>query len=255
MLIEKNIFPEEIQKIIGNKAVETDDVGRSGALVAFIGSDLVLKKAPKGKLHNAYRMQSFFYDHDLAPEVVFYLSDDSDYLISARASGKSAIDKENLKFPARLAGAMGELLLKIHSLPIEKCPVQNLTDNLYEEFDRSVQRNEGLYQHIADYIGLHSLPEAVATAEKARSLLKNDTVLHGDYCLPNIMLENLTGKHVIDVGEGGVGDRHFDLFWGLWSLSYNLKTDAYRESFLSAYGKTRIENDLIYACGCLCAPI
>ncbi len=145
--------------------------------------------------------------------------------------------------------------MKIHSLPVDDCPVKNLTDNLYEEFARSVQRNEGVYQHIADYLGIKTLEEAKAAAESARTLLKNDTVLHGDYCLPNIMLENLVGKHVIDVGEGGAGDKHFDLFWGLWSLSYNLKTDAYREDFLAAYGKKCIENDLIYACGCLCAPI
>ena len=255
MLIKKNIFPVEIQKIIGNNPVETDDVGRSGALVAFVGSDLVLKKTTKGKLQNAYLMQSFFHHHGLAPEVVFYLSEDFDYLISARALGKSAIDQENLTHPARLAGAMGEFLLKIHSLPVDDCPVKNLTDNLYEEFARSVQRNEGVYQHIADYLGIKTLEEAKAAAESARTLLKNDTVLHGDYCLPNIMLENLVGKHVIDVGEGGAGDKHFDLFWGLWSLSYNLKTDAYREDFLAAYGKKCIENDLIYACGCLCAPI
>lgn len=255
MLLEKNTFPAEIQKIIGNRPIEADDVGRSGALVAFIGSEMVLKKAPKGKLYNAYQMQSFFSRHDLAPEVVFYVSEDSDYLICERAAGKSAIDKENLRHPARLAGAMGEFLLKIHSLPADECPIQNLTDNLYEEFDRSIQRNEGLYQHIADYIKVNSLSEAVAGAERAKGRLKNDTVLHGDYCLPNIMLENLAGKHIIDVGEGGAGDRHFDLFWGLWSLSYNLKTDAYKNEFLTAYGKNRIETDLIHACGCLCAPI
>ena len=255
MLIEKSVFPEEIQKIIGNSPVETDDVGRSGALVSFIGNDLVLKKTPKGKLQNAYHMQSFFHRHDRAPEVVFYLSEDFDYLISEKALGKSAIDKENLRRPAALAGALGEFLLKIHSLPIESCPIKNLTGNLFEEFDRSVQRNEGLYQHIADYIHIRSVSEAIAAVESSRGRLKNDTVLHGDYCLPNVMLENFAGKHVIDVGEGGVGDRHFDLFWGLWSLSYNLKTDAYREDFLTAYGKNRIENDLIYACGCLCSPI
>lgn len=255
MRIEKSVFPLEIQRIIGEKTVESDDVGRSGALVAFIGDELVLKRADQGRLKNACACQSFFHKNDLAPEVVYYASLDSDYLISRRAEGKSAIEKAHLENPERLAAALGEFLLKIHSLDPNACPVKNLTESLYLEFDRAILRNEGFHAHITDYTKIRSAEEIIKIAENAKKRLRNDTVLHGDYCLPNIMLSDFKGKHAIDVGEGGVGDRHFDLFWGLWSLSYNLKTDAYRDVFLSAYGKNRIEEDLILACGCLCAPI
>ncbi len=255
MQVDKNIFPIGIQNIIGNKPVETDDVGRSGALVAFIGDELVLKRAEKSRLLNACLMQSFFHRNGLAPEVVFYASDDFDYLISRRAAGKSAIDPENLKEPRRLASALGEFLLRIHSLDASSCPVKNIMDVQLQEFDRAVLRNEGLYKHISDYIKIETIGKAKEIMEKARPHFQNNTVVHGDYCLPNIMLSGFKGKHIIDVGEGGTGDRHFDLFWGLWSLSYNLKTDAYRDDFLSAYGKNLIEEELIHACGCLCAPI
>lgn len=255
MLLKKEIFPSEIQSLIGVRPIETNDVGRSHALVAMIGNDLVLKRTEKGKLQNAYLMQSFFHRHDLAPEAVYYLSDDFDYLVSARALGKSAIDEENLRHPARLAAAMGEFLLKVHSLPAPDCPVQNLMDGFLNDFDIALLKNEGVYAPVADFIGIKTLSEASEVVSAARGLFQNDTVLHGDYCLPNIMLENLTGRHLIDVGEGGVGDRHFDLFWGLWSLCYNLKTPAYGEAFLSAYGKNRVDLHLIHACGCLCAQI
>ena len=76
------------------------------------------------------------------------------------------------------------------------------------------------------------------------SCLKRDTLLHGDYCLPNIMLDNWTFSGLIDLDTGGVGDRHVDLFWGTWSLRFNLKTDAYRQRFLDAYGRENIEPDL-----------
>lgn len=255
MRAEKEQFPAEIQKIIGSNRVETDNIGRSGALVAFIGDELVLKKAEKGRLYNAHLMQSFFHKHGLAPEMVYYASCDSDYLICARAEGKSAVDAEHTRKPKRLAGAMGEFLCRIHSLPICDCPVKNLTDSLYDEFDKAARRNEGIYKHIADYVKIETISQAQSAAAKAKSALQNNVVIHGDYCLPNIMLKDFSGKHVIDVGEGGAGDRHFDLFWGLWSLSYNLKTDMYREEFLSAYGRNLIDEDLIHACGCLCALI
>jgi aminoglycoside phosphotransferase len=55
----------------------------------------------------------------------------------------------------------------------------------------------------------------------------------------------------IDVGNGGIGDRHIDLFWGAWTLQFNLKTDKYKDIFFDAYGRKNIDFDrfsLIAAC-------
>lgn len=255
MQVDKSIFPAEIQKIIRDMPVESNDVGRSGALVAFIGDELVLKRAEKGKLQNACLMQSFFHKNALAPKVVYYSSDDYDYLISQKAEGRSAIDPEHMRNPVHLAHALGEFLLKIHSLDVSACPVQNVMEVQLQEFDRAALRNAGLYEHISGYLKLQTMDEVKKIVNDARPHFRSDTVLHGDYCLPNIMLSDFRGRHVIDVGEGGAGDKSFDLFWGLWSLSYNLKTDIYRKEFLSTYGKNRIDEGMIYAAGCLCALI
>ena len=75
--------------------------------------------------------------------------------------------------------------------------------------------------------------------------LRTDTLLHGDYCLPNIMLDNWKPSGFIDVGRGGVGDRHIDLFWGAWTLNYNLKTDVYCRRFLDAYGRENYEPEML----------
>lgn len=255
MQTDIRLFPQEIQKIIGSKPVEIDNVGRSGALVAFIGDELVLKRSEKGKLENAYLMQSFFHKNALAPEAVYYASQDYDYLVSRRAEGKSAIDPENRKHPKRLAHALGEFLLRIHSVDAASCPVKNVMDVQLQAFESAVTKNEGVYERVSSYVKIETISEACAIVQNALPDFQNDVVLHGDYCLPNIMLADFKGKHVIDTGEGGVGDRHFDLFWGLWSLAYNLKTDAMREEFLASYGKNRIHEDMITACGCLCLPI
>lgn len=75
--------------------------------------------------------------------------------------------------------------------------------------------------------------------------LKNDTLLHGDYCLPNIMLDDWKFSGFIDVGCGGVGDRHIDIFWGVWTLYFNLKTNAYCDRFLDVYGRDSIEPEML----------
>ena len=73
--------------------------------------------------------------------------------------------------------------------------------------------------------------------------LAKDTLLHGDYCLPNVMLKDWQVSGIIDLGNGGVGDRHVDLYWGAWTLAFNLHTDAYRQRFFDAYGRDLIDGE------------
>ena len=75
-------------------------------------------------------------------------------------------------------------------------------------------------------------------------LEKDEPVLiHGDYCLPNVMLDNWRFSGFIDVGSGGIGDRHIDLYWGCWSIQYNLKDSRWCSRFLDAYGREAIDRE------------
>ena len=75
--------------------------------------------------------------------------------------------------------------------------------------------------------------------------LKRDTLIHGDACLPNLIMENGVFRSFIDVGQAGVGDRHIDLYWAIWSLQYNLGTDAYKDLFLDYYGRELVDDRLL----------
>ena len=35
-----------------------------------------------------------------------------------------------------------------------------------------------------------------------------------------------------------------DLFWGMWSLQFNLKTDRYKDRVVDAYGRDRVEEEM-----------
>jgi kanamycin kinase len=59
------------------------------------------------------------------------------------------------------------------------------------------------------------------------------------------MLDDWRFSGFIDLGNGGVGDRHIDLFWGAWTLWFNLKTDRYRDRFLDAYGRDKIDAPML----------
>jgi aminoglycoside phosphotransferase len=60
-------------------------------------------------------------------------------------------------------------------------------------------------------------------------------LIHGDYCLPNVLVEGGKLSSLIDVGRAGLGDPCDDLAAGLWTLNYNYGVGFARE-FLDAYG-------------------
>ena len=75
--------------------------------------------------------------------------------------------------------------------------------------------------------------------------LKREVVVHGDYCLPNVLMKDGQFSGLIDLGQAGIGDRHIDIYWAIWSLWYNLKTDQFIDCFLDFYGRNQIDNELL----------
>lgn len=63
-----------------------------------------------------------------------------------------------------------------------------------------------------------------------------DTLIHGDFCLPNILARDGRVSGYIDLGDSGIGDPWRDYAWCIWSLEYNLKTDAYTGLLLEKLG-------------------
>jgi kanamycin kinase len=82
-----------------------------------------------------------------------------------------------------------------------------------------------------------------------RDSLTDRVLLHGDFCLPNFIMKDWRLSGFIDLGAAGVGDRHIDLFWGAWTLNFNLKTDRYRDIFFDAYGRELISPDALRVIG------
>jgi len=64
---------------------------------------------------------------------------------------------------------------------------------------------------------------------------KGHVLIHGDYCLPNVLVEDGRLSGLIDLGGAGLGDPQDDLAAGVWTLQYNYGPGHARE-FLDAYG-------------------
>ncbi len=233
--------PTVLRPLLENAAVY-DSSCSSQAQVLYIEKDagFFLKTAPKGTLHAEAEMTRYFYSRGLAPEVLDYTSGDRDWLLTVKLAGNDCLNPLYLENPTRLCDTLAACLRLLHSIPTSGCPANSTKSNIEAAI---TNYKTGCYDasHFPDNWGYATPEEAFAALEIGIPYLKSDVLVHGDYCLPNILLDNWQFSGFIDVGRGGLGDRHIDLFWGIWSLEFNLKTSQYRERFLDAYGREDVE--------------
>lgn len=208
---------------------------------------LYLKSAAGGSLRREAAMTAFLHGKGMAAEVLAYESGEKDWLLTRAVPGEDCTFGRYLENPGRLSEILGERLRFLHELPTEGCPITDHTARYLQTAEEN--RSKGLFDPFY-------YPGGDITAEKAWEIvretapqLKSDVILHGDYCLPNVMLDDWQFSGFIDLDHGGIGDRHIDLYWGCWSLGFNLKTDRFRDRFLDAYGREKINEALLAAVG------
>ncbi len=205
-----------------------------------------LKISKSGTLKREAEMTDFFNAMGIGTKVINYISDEKDYLLTESITGEDCTHEIFLKDPERLAEVYGNILKELHKTDFSNCPIQNkLSETL---LNSEANYRKGIYDvstHIPEKFRPESMEKAWIFVMENKNRLKADTLIHGDYCLPNVMLKDWKFSGFIDLGNSGVSDRHFDIFWGAWTLNFNLKTDKYAEIFFNAYGKEKIDMSLL----------
>ena len=243
--LTKSDIPSEFHRYLEGAAV-FDSSCSNRAQVWFLDKDggFYLKRAPKGTLQKEAAMTAFFHSKGLSPEVLAYESQADDWMLTVRAKGEDCIDPQYLADPQRLCDTTAALLRMLHETDTAHCPVPDRTQDYIITARNNFHLGNYDVNLFPDNWGYATVDEAWCELEENSKYLKNDTLLHGDYCLPNIMLDNWQFSAFIDLDTAGVGDKHVDLFWGIWSLQFNLKTNRFRDRFLDAYGRDGICEEL-----------
>ncbi len=224
-----------------------DSSSSPAAKVYFIDKEngYYLKCSGKGMLKRECKMTEYFYSKELGAEVLHYVSDDRDWLLTTAVIGEDCVHEDYLMNPKRLCDVAAYELRKLHEADYSNCPVQNRTEEYFAEAEKNYWTGNYDKSQFPDRFGYHSAKDAYAVLTTEKDALQSKVLLHGDYCLPNIILNNWKLSGFIDVGNGGIGDRHIDIFWGIWSLGFNLKTNKYRERFLDAYGRDKADESIL----------
>lgn len=219
----------------------------AAARVLYIDRDggCFLKSGPKGSLAEEAQMTAYFHSKGLGAQVLAYEPGERDWLLTARVPGEDCTHADYLSQPERLCDLLAECLRMLHETDASDCPVQNRMQTCLETAAKHYEAGRFDGALTVGGAGFADARAAWETLQQGKGCLRSDVLLHGDYCLPNVLLDNWRFTGFIDVGSGGLGDRHADLFWGAWSLGFNLKTDRYTGRFLDAYGRDKADGEML----------
>ena len=197
-------------------------------------------------------MSTAFHELGLGPEVVEYLpggGTHADWLVTRAVIGDDCTAARYLAEPERLCDLLAVRLRTLHELfhtQPDRLAALNVPD-VRTRYLSNVERGWRTGRFDAQFRPRTTATDAYRIAAEAAGELRTDALLHGDYCLPNVILDDWHFSGFIDFDHAGLSDRHIDVFWGAWTLWFNLHTSAYCSRFLDAYGRDVIDEGKLAA--------
>jgi aminoglycoside phosphotransferase len=183
--------------------------------------------------------------HLTVPEVLAIEQyEGSDYLLMAALPGIDMVKARSSYEIERLVSLYAEGLRTIHSVPIGECPFDMSPERLVSEARINIaQGNTAILEQMATW---NLTAEAgLSTLSCPLPHLGDDPVLlHGDYCVPNVIVDQGQLSGFIDLDWSGVGDRHWDLACARNSINRNFGK-AWLALFLDLYGREQVDVDRI----------
>lgn len=222
-------LPSELRIEIGKSTWNQVTIGESGAYTYLLSDEQVqnryLKITPKKlgmSMKREVEILRWLEGKLPVPKVLLYGSDmKHEYLLMSEIKGKCSCDHSFGSDLSKLVQLLAKGLKMVHSVDISACPFdQRLCVKLKDAEHRTIKGLVG-------EDNFDDIRHGRKAADLFRELLitkpdKEDFVFtHGDYCLPNIIIDNGDISGFIDWGRGGISDRYQDLALVARSLAYN----------------------------------
>ncbi len=239
-------------------------LGMSGARVWRLdgSSTFYVKTTEHSQVHNrgdaiaaeAERLIWFATQGVRVPEVIDTGSDEQfAWLVTSALRGRTAADPWPAEQRTAVIDALADIAVSLHTLPLETCPFDRRLDVAVPEALLAAEEGrvdvEVLDAERADW----STSQLVDALVKTRPDDEDPVVCHGDFCLPNVLLDPATLElaGLVDVGRAGIADRHADIALITRSIAHEMNdqfppeyADRLIERYVAASGAT-IEPDRV----------
>lgn len=230
-------LPDFIKKMISGKPYSVDKIGMSGSKVILF-EDVVLKIEKYNKnTCDTVKVMKWLDGKVPVPKVICYeRENDNSYLLMSKIKGNMSCEEFFLEEPNKLVELLSNALKMLWKIDATDCPrVRDIKTELLEA--RYLVEN--------NLIDLDNVePETFGgdgfknPLELLKWLEENEpdyepVFSHGDFCLPNIFIENNKISGFIDLGNAGIGDKWRDI-----ALCYR----SLKNNFNGTYGGKKYPN-------------
>ena len=244
--------PESIRQLLAGSELAAVEIGCSKSdvfRVSRAGRALYLK------IQSAGAVPSF--EHEAAildwlrgrlpvPEAIeFFSGKENEYLLMTEVPGLNCVDAMASTDHSQITMLLAEGLRMLHAVEISACPFDERITVKLKNARYNVEHG------LVDEDNFDPERLAVMTAAKILDRLESasptetDLVFnHGDYSLPNIILQGGEVSGFIDLSRAGVADRYNDLAIASRSIRYNLG-ERYERLFFEAYGLDQVDAEKI----------
>lgn len=224
-----NTAPDELRRITAGHIWRQVNIGCSNACTIYLRSPadegMYLKAIRRDTEHGLvreYEITSWLKGKLPVPDVLYYgQTEEYDYLLLTELPGAISCDerfKDNVRDVVRI---LAEGMRMIHSVDITDCPFDQTLDQKLNQAQYRVfhgQVDEANFE--PEWI--HRSAQDIFDELIAKRPNTEDVVFaHGDYCLPNVIINGSNLSGFIDLGSAGIADRYQDLSLACRSLTHN----------------------------------
>ena len=207
--------PPEIARHTAGRDFTMDETGLSGASIA-IYDDMVLKcELVSEESENENAMLRWLEDRFPVPHILeTAVRDGWRWTLMTRMAGEMACAATFRTNPHRLVQELARAMRSIWQIDISGCSVDQSPDAKLRRARKIVESgnvNMDLVDPATFGDGGFSSPAALLAWLEANKPSFETVLTHGDFCLPNVFLQDWKITGLLDLGRSGVGDKWTDI--------------------------------------------
>jgi kanamycin kinase/aminoglycoside 3'-phosphotransferase-3 len=218
-------IPDNIKNLIHEEAYSIDDVGMSDSKVIVFDDKILKIQNTSEEAENEFRVMEWLQGKLPVPKVLGYEKDDKNtYLLMTKVPGEMACADKFLKDPDQLTTILAAGLHALWQVDINSCPCNWNLERKLQKAKYAVANNlVDIEDAEPDTFGENGFENPNHLLEWLLSNKPEEELVfsHGDFCLPNILIENGEVSGYIDLGRTGISDKWQDIALCYRSLLHN----------------------------------
>ncbi len=159
----------------------------------------------------------------------------NEYLLMSEIPGLNAVDAAAGITGVALVKLLASGLRLVHAVPAAHCPFDRSLDIQIAAASHNVEQglvDESRFDQ--NRIGRTAL-DLLSDLTRLRPSSEDLAFTHGDYCLPNVIIDHDKISGFVDLSRAGIGDRYRDIALAVRSIKRNLGP-GFENTFFEAYG-------------------